>query len=122
MKRFATCALALNAALFMGVIVSLIVFWRSPHLELLDTVELGPRTNPVSLAVPLTFFWVLATSIMLMAYLQKITIKNAITVACGAAIAMLYLSFLREHVSFGDCHLYISAAENILANEPFHQW
>jgi hypothetical protein len=120
-KRFATCALALNALLVMGVLVTLVLVWRSPQLELLDTVKLGPRTNPISLVASLTLYWLLVTTIMLLAYLEKITSKNFLTIACGAAVAMLYLSFLREHVSFGDYQLYIRAAENIIANEPFHK-
>ena len=112
--------MTIYVALTVAVLVYLILLWQSPDLSLSGLTRTGPRTNPLSLGISLTFMWLLATAVLILAVLRKINAGNIVLVVSGAVVALAYLVFISERFYFGDYKAYVRAAENIVAGQPFH--
>ncbi|MEW5800896.1 MAG: glycosyltransferase 87 family protein [bacterium] len=118
-KKILNIVLLVYILLTMGILATVMLIWIKPA-SFLSLFYLGPGTNRISLVVSAFLTWILAGVLILMAFWQKITRENVVIVAGAAAISMLYLAILREHVFFGDYFDYIKAAINILNKQPFH--
>lgn len=81
----------------------------------------GPITNGYALISSLLMLWFYTSVFLVFAKLKKITVHNILPIILCGIISLLYLTFLREHVKYGDLSDYLFAAENILKGEPFNQ-
>lgn len=111
-------ALILFVVLTVGILLSFIIVWKSPAVSLDDVYELGPGTFEPSLIVSVFFLWCLAGTVLWWARGRNVTSDTLVLLVGAAVISLVYLTFLREHVWFGDYRTYIRAAKAMLAGSP----
>ncbi len=122
MCKVIPAALKLYVVLSIGMLVSVLLHMSTPQISWQQFAELGPHTNRIALMVSLLFTWLLLGSVLLMVGFGKITVNNIVAVICGVAICLLYLSFLRERVEFGDFTSYTNNARLFLEGKPQAKW
>lgn len=104
-----------------GIAGYFLFIWGSQSVSFGKLAVPGPGTNVNSLIAALFLMWMIVGIVLLLAAYKRINSKNLVMIACGCTLSMLYISILREHVSFGDYQDYLAAAKNILNKEPFHE-
>jgi hypothetical protein len=81
----------------------------------------GPLSDIGITAIYLGLAWLLIGSILLLGFLRIISIKNWWLYSAFYFYAFLYVNFLRERIQYGDLIVYIMAAFNLGAGEPFYK-
>lgn len=114
MQRWARRALTYYWVLTAAVLGSFVLVWLSPAVSLVDVYEPGPGSNEPSLIVSVALFWCLVGIVLWRLSRHEVTSDTLPLFAGAVVVSMLYLTFLREHVWFGDYRAYMTAAKAML--------
>lgn len=121
MNKIINKILGAHFLLTASTFVYLLFILLNPHTSFKLIAEKGPITNGYALITSCILLWLLVTSILILIKFKKINEVNFIPIICSTVLSLLYLTFLREHLKFGDISDYLIAVENIINGEPFHE-
>lgn len=118
MQRGARRGLVFFLVLTLGILTSFVLVSRGFPVSLGNVYEPGPGTSEASLIASLILLWCLIVTVLWWLSGRKVT-KDTLLLFVGAVvISLVYLTFLREHVWFGDYRAYLDAAKAMRIGAP----